>query len=78
MSTSPLYLFLLFVSPFLSLSLCFFQVSCAFRVLILTACFSAQSAEFSRLSLPICYLIFQCEVFVGVVATGSATGIGAW
>lgn len=32
---------------------------------------------FERLSLSICYLIFQCEVFPGVVLTGSATGIGA-
>lgn len=29
------------------------------------------------LSLSICYLIFQCEVFLDVVATGSAAGIGA-
>lgn len=47
-STCPLYLFLfLFLHLCHCLSLCLFQVSCASMVLILTACFSPQSAEFS-------------------------------
>lgn len=29
------------------------------------------SLFFESLSLPICYLIFQSEVFLGVIATGS-------
>lgn len=44
---------------------------------MLTACFSHKVLSFETLSLPICYLIFQFEVFLDVVATGSGTGIEA-